>query len=278
MIKTDWTVQSKRLYVTAYYHIPKKSMPNMGISRYLRLAPVSLEMIRNSQLVFYYEEQCIADIVSKICADWSIDLVPVRLPLKNLPQRQAAIAIAKNAKESSLPPLIGSVKEKGRGHLRGMVRGEDSQEYADNLSVWLSKLDLVQASIDHLSVNSEPIAWMDFGVSKKNYTRRNWRFQEAESNRKNNGLLHYGSEMRFQNEKLPLNASFLSGRPEIWKTALNEFNTFLEIAGVDSYPHDEETVLSQIVRTNPELFECIGEPYRGRIGKAQYYFNRVFRP
>ena len=266
------------MYVSAYYHIPKKSMPHMGISRYMRLAPVSLQMIQNAQLVFYYEEECIAEIVSKICADWSIELVPVRLPLKNLPQRQNAIAIAGSAKESSLPPLVGGIKEKGRGHLRGMVHGEDRQEYVDNLSVWLSKLDLVHASINYVRTNGRPIAWMDFGISKKNYTRRNWRFQEAESNRKTNGLLHYGSEMRFRNEKLPLNASFLSGRPEIWKTALSEFNTFLEKARSDSYPHDEETVLSQVVRTNPQLFECIGEPYRGRIGKAQYYFNRVFRP
>ena len=250
----------------------------MGISRYLRLAPVSLEMIRNSQLVFYYEEQCIADIVSKICADWSIDLVPVRLPLKNLPQRQAAIEIAENAKESSLPPLVGGIKEKGRGHLRGMVHGDDRQEYADNLSIWLSKLDLVQASISYVKTESRPIAWVDFGIAKKNYTRRNWRFQKAESSRKANGLLHYGSEMRFQNEKLPLNASFLSGRPKIWKTALVEFHAHLVKATSDCYPHDEETILSTVVKSNPQLFECIGQPYRGRIGKAKYYFNRVFRP
>ena len=253
-------------------------MPHMGISRYMRLAPVSLEMIQNAQLVFYYEEECIAEIVSKICADWSIELIPVKLPLKNLPQRQAAVAIARNAKESSLPPLVGGIKEKGRGHFRGMVHGEDRKEYADNLSIWLSKIDLVQESFNNVKTNSRSIAWMDFGISKKNYTRRNWRFQEAEGNRKTNGLLHYGSEMRFQNHKLPLNASFLSGRLETWKTALTEFNTYLEKAKSDSYPHDEETVLSYVVGKKPELFECIGQPYRGRIGKAQYYFNRVFRP
>lgn len=263
------------IYVSAYYHIPKRSMPHMGISRYLRLAPVSLRMISGSQLVFFYEEDCIGEIVAKICEDWSVNLLLKKRPIGDLPQRRAALEIAANADRSALPAEDECVKEKGWSHLNGMVHGADRDEYEDNLAIWLSKVDLVQDASECAVSDDTPVAWMDFGIAKFNYMRSSWNFPVAVRQCDPSKLCHYDSSMRMCQRKLPLNASFLCGSPVIWAELLEEFQKQIAAAKCENYPHDEETLLAQIVKVRPELFQCIGHPFEGRLGKVRYLVERL---
>lgn len=262
------------MYVSGYYHIPKRSMPHMGISRYLRLGPVSLKMIADSKLVFFYEEDCIREIVQKISDDWSIDLVPIHLPISRLPQRQAALTISANATRSALPPESECRKEKGWSHLNGMVHGDDRTEYEDNLTVWLSKIDLVNKAAKQFPSSNQLIAWMDFGIAKFNYIRDGWSFPDRMANFSRSKLSHYNSLMRMHQSKLPLNASFLIARSNVWEEVQDEFHQQIASSRDEDYPHDEETLLSRVVQTRPELFDCIGDPYHGRIGKVRYLLER----
>lgn len=260
------------MYISAYYHIPKRSMRHMGISRYLRLAPETLRMIAGSRLIFYYEEDCIGEVVGKMCAERGIELHLVQVPLTELPQRQPALEIAEAASRENLPDRNTAHKEKGWSHLTSLVHGDDRSEYRDNLTVWLSKLELVEQAQQFMTENEKVLAWMDFGISKVNYLRENWNFPSltpAESK-----ISHYRSTMRLLGRELPLNASLMISDSETWKCLVALFQSELQKRIGDGYPHDEETILSTVVRSRPDLFHCLGGAYTGPLKRLRYLTER----
>lgn len=263
------------LYVSAYYHIPKRKMPHMGIGRYVRLMPESLKMISGSRLVFYYEEDFIGTLVTRLCENYNIELSLVRREIAQLPRRREAQLIAACADDKE--PQAKSVgREKGLGHFRGMILNDDRSEYEDNLTIWLSKIDLVMESCARIPSDVTGVAWMDIGIAKFNYLRRNWRFNAVQP--VDEAMQHYSSPMRLRGEKLPLNASFLQAAPDKWSDVSEAYAVALGDVCGDSYPHDEETVLAVVVRQNPEFFRCVGDHYSGRSGKLRYILERLRAP
>lgn len=260
------------IYVSAYYHIPKRQLSHMGISRYVRLLPETLRMIRGQRLVFYYEEEFIGRLVKRLCEDIGIEVSLRCVPLETLPQRENATIIANAARDPRTTARTVLSKEKGVAHLRAMDVAGDRSEYEKNLSVWLSKIDLTMSVAREIQ-RREPVAWIDIGVSKLNFRRHNWNFATLPVSPMR--LSHYGSNMRYLGERLPLNASVLLGYPESWNAVCKLFNETVAMRAADCYPHDEETLLSHVLRETPDLFECIGHPYRGRIGTVKYFWERL---
>lgn len=246
----------------------------MGIARYVRLAPETLKMIAGSRLTFFYEEEFIGTLIARLCENFNMDVTLVRRPLTELPLRHQSMVISEGAKRPSNSKWERLGKEKGIGHLRSMDVNGDRSEYADNLTIWLSKISLANSVANECKYDKLPIAWMDIGLSKFNFIRENWNFSLLEGS--NGRMLHYSSNMRYLGKQLPLNASFLLGWPCEWAILFDLFHEKLRDLQSDGYPHDEETILSHVVRENPQLFKCIGHPFRGSIGKLRYYYNRVF--
>ncbi len=260
-------------YVSAYYHIPKEKLPHMGIARYIRLAPETLQMISGFQLSFYYEEEFVATLIQRLCEDVGVSVDLIRLPLADLPRRQEAMRISRTASKSVAESFGRTPKEKGVAHLRNFENDGSRVEYEDNLSVWLSKIDLVLNVISTRHVDDCPVAWIDIGLSKFNFIRSNWAFNHLSG--RNDRVLHYGSLMKFQGRRLPLNASFLRAYPAIWQDLCGRFSEALNGQENSRYPHDEETILAMVVWSRPCLFECAGKPFDGKWGKMQYLYNRL---
>mgnify|MGYP005858641393 CR=1 FL=1 len=264
------------MYVSAYYHIPKSKMRHMGIARYVRHAPETLRMIRGSQLIFFYEEDFIGELIARLCENFDIDLRREKRPLVSLPARAHAEQISKGAQRIPVMVLKNSDKEKGNSHLAAMDIDGDRTEYMENLTIWLSKIFLTSEVASGYAVRDRPVAWVDIALAKNNFTRQNWDFSKIDRNPPS-CLLHYGSAMLYLGRRLPLSAGYLRADRDHWEVIENLFQAQLDTLQYDGYPHDEETVLSHVVGKYPRIFECIGRPYQGRIGKAKYYFNRVFR-
>ncbi len=263
----------KTIYVSAYYHIPKRRIPHMGIARYIQLAPETLRMISGSRLFFYYEEAFIGTLFERLSENLSVDIVPIRRPLNMLPRRGDAKVIAEAANPPTNREWHRLGKEKGISHLRAMDLDGDRQEYIDNLSVWLSKIDLLTEVSNKIENEALPVAWVDVGLAKKNFMRENWNFtlQEAQKDQ----VIHYSSDMRYCGNTLPLNASFLKAWPKEWKHLSLLFSEKLSALRTDGYPYDEETILSHVVRENPTLFKCLGQPFKGPFGRLRYFYNRI---
>ena len=245
----------------------------MGIARYIRLAPETFKMIAGKPLVFYYEEDFIGELVKRVCENYGVALRLVRRPIGELPARSEAVRIAREAGPKGLRGAAGP-REKGIGHLKGMVFGDDRTEYENNLSVWLSKIGLLYEVFEDGTVPYGNIAWMDLGISKFNFIRKNWDFTGF-SGKSERRVLHFSSNMRYLGEQLPLNASFLQAPGRLWPEINGLMENALEGAMGDHYPHDEETILAGIIRENPNLFRCIGGGYEGRVGKLRYAYERI---
>ena len=248
----------------------------MGIARYVRHAPETLRMISGSKLIFFYEEEFIGELVERLCENFDINIRLERRPLADLSARAHAENISNAAQTPSPATLNASTREKGRRHLAAMDIDGDRTEYTANLSIWLSKISLTAEVAAEYAVSDCPVAWVDIALAKNNFTRQNWNFAKIDRNPQSR-LLHYGSAMLYRAQRLPLSAGFLQADRQHWSTISRYFQEELATLQHDRYPHDEETILSHVVRKYPDMFECIGQPFRGRIGKAQYYFNRVFR-
>lgn len=260
------------IYVSGYYHIPKRKMPHMGIGRYVRLMPETIKMISGSRLIFFYEEDFIGVLVSRLCENYGVELSLKRREICDLPRRREAEIISENA-DVAEPKRLSIGREKGVAHFNSMIEEGDRSEYTDNLSIWLSKLDLVVESNRFGAQDASGFAWVDIGISKFNYLRKRWRFSDCQPC--GDSLQHYGSPMRFRGKDLPLNASFLQGSAAVWDKVTEGYGKALELACGDGYPDDEETVLSDVVRENPELFQCVGYQYRGRLGQVLSLVERL---
>lgn len=263
-------------YVSAYYHVPKPKLAHMGLGRYIALAPGTLQMMAGKKLIFYYEEGFVADVIGRICEEARIDVHFKRVPLTELPNRAAAERIAARATwpGDMLHRRFGK-KEKGIAHFLNLFDNEDNRPYRDNLSIWLSKIPLVNEVLSAPDAHSEITAWADIGVSKLNYRRSNWNF--TQQNIGKGALHHYSSNMRFHGEKLPLNASVLAGAQAAWQAVEHDFADALQSTETSDYPHDEETVFKLTYKDKPSLFRVLGHPGEGRLGQAQYLMRRLRR-
>jgi hypothetical protein len=74
--------------------------------------------------------------------------------------------------------------------------------------------------------------------------------------------VRYGSDMRRYGRHLPLNASYISGPREQWQEFQQLFSQKAQLAAQMPYGHDEETILSECIREQPDWFHCIGMPYK----------------
>jgi hypothetical protein len=71
--------------------------------------------------------------------------------------------------------------------------------------------------------------------------------------------------------RLPISAAFMSGNLAVWKEIKKEYIHELEEAAFGAYPHDEETILTNIIYKKPELFYSIGT---SRLVSYVEYFKK----
>lgn len=260
-------------YVSAYYYIAKPTLPHMGLGRYLKLMPDSFRMIRGSRLNFFYDEPWVIEIIARMCAENQIKLVDRYVDRGDLIGRPYAEKIYSTYDKAVIYQAgVASKKEKGVAHHLNLVADNPPQTYIDNVSVWLSKIDLVRSVSESCEVG-EMVCWVDAGIAKFRCARKNWRFWDQKL--VPNKISHYGSRMQFQGRRLPLNASFLAGSGKAWQSVYSQFYGRLDECCTDGYLHDEETILSMAHLDSPELFHTVGQPYSPFLGRQRYLARRL---
>lgn len=158
--------------------------------------------------------------------------------------------------------------EKALIHFWNHFYSSDISVYADMLTIWLSKIDLVNRHSDESSMETER-AWIDASLGRMNYRRSNWFVSKVSIPRGKIG--HYDSRMKCYGVKIPLNASFLSGTLDAWPKLAEAFNDSLVCARQIPYAHDEETVLADCIAKYPDFFHCVGNHYRQKDYLINFY-------
>lgn len=157
---------------------------------------------------------------------------------------------------------FGEKGEKGVNHYNYFVRGQEPDICARNLTVWLSKIDMVYEAISGADRGFRVYAWVDAGISRVNGKRTNWDFTKLGPHE--DQISHYGSNMRYLGQRLPISAGYLAARIGAWRELHKEFYKVLPCMDEATYMHDEETLLGEIHSRRPELFNCVGMPVKNK--------------
>lgn len=247
------------LYVSGYW--PLKGNQKYSLRHYQESLIKTLQMLRGEHLVFHSNSNSVLDQVMALGKNYSVEVLPLRRELHDLPNWDRSAAFVRCCERMQLdcwphPQRVHA--EKGVRHYWRDWKGSGAETYRSLLTIWLSKPELTyRAGVSH---QVETVAWIDASVSRFNGQRTHWEFPKIHS--QPGSIIHYASPMRYFGVPLPLNASYLAGSIEVWSVLVRVFNQVAEEAQAMAYAHDEETLLAECVRRQPELFHCIGLPFQ----------------
>ena len=240
-------------YVCGYWNIPKNTKHSYN-DHYLKLFPKTFKILKNCNIVFFYEDDKVLNDV-KSCIQ-SKNVIYVKLPIVNLPTYALSHYYLNSCKSQNNKELckVNTQNEKGLIHYnREYIKsGEDS--FRKVFTVWTSKLFLIEYIIKKNPYETNMFSWIDASVSRFN---RNTNLYTKEY--LSTSVYHFGNNMKYYGTKLPINASFLLAHKNIWEELIFSYKNQLELNKNSNYAHDEETILYLIWKENRKLFFQIRE-------------------
>ncbi len=235
-----------------YWQIPENA--KRPLAHYATLLPATLAMLAGERLVFVSDSMVVQRWVEALARASNVELMCVSKSIDALPAWEVAAQFVRQTERygagTSVPAQFDL--EKGLWHYWRDFRSSGSAAYQKIVTIWLSKVPLMVEFARSDLFGSEHFAWVDATAARFNGRRAHWNFVEAV--RRDGMITHYRSGMRKQGRTLSLNASFLKGDRPAWERLAPLYRERLEIGAQEKYPNDEETLLDEIVRTQPKLF------------------------
>jgi hypothetical protein len=264
MRSTDSRVS--RDYVSGLWMIEGNS--KRSPAHYMEHLPETISMLSGDSLHFYSADEAVLATVDNLCRTHRVRLTAEHRPLDSLPawnisQTLIECCRAMNLNQFDRPSQRGA--DKGARHYWRLLEDSGEEPQRAVLAIWLSKVLLMNERAKAAESATRELAWVDASISRFNNQRSNWDFPTVSVSQ--DRLCHYGSTMQYYGLQLPLNASFLCGRPSAWRAVTELYEKALQSAIKMPYGHDEETVLGHCVWEHPELFETIGSPLPRTEGK-----------
>lgn len=239
-------------YCVGYWQIPENA--KRPLAHYATLLPATLAMLAGERLVFASDSMVVQRWVEALARASNVELMCVNKSIETLPAWELAAHFVRQTERygagTSVPAQFD--QEKGLWHYWRDFRASGSAVYRKIVTIWLSKVLLMEEFARGNSFGSEHFAWVDATAARFNGRRLHCNFVEAA--RRDGMITHYRSAMRKQGRTLSLNASFLKGDRPAWERLAPLYRERLELGAREQYPNDEETLLDEIVRTQPQLF------------------------
>lgn len=233
-----------------------------SVEHYKKLLPGTIKMLSGERLVFFHDGGWIKDAVGELAHKHNVSIEFFLREIPELPMRRQADEFVRLGSLTDLSEVEKYAKrrkrkEKGLKHYHRELKGSGEAAYRDLLSVWFSKVFLVnEIAATRGGDQSENFAWVDASISRFSQQRKNWNFTEY-SFPKADRLYHYPSKLRCWGKPLPINASFMLGSRQVWDDICSYFLSELDRLREVPYPHDEETVLGSIWYRQRHLFESM---------------------
>ena len=244
------------LHVSGYWSVPQNT--KRSESHYEIFYKKTLDFIIDGNLVFLSDSPEFAKKVKDACRDRSINLNNKTIDIPSLPARPLAASVLKSTINMNLdvllPPINGS-REKAVIHYWRDLKGSGKDAYYAILTIWLSKIYILAQISRQLDKQFKFYAWMDISVSRFNGQRSQWDLSQLILDETK--INHYPSNMQMYGKELPLNASYLAATPEAWARLEKLYHKKALRLSTMPYGHDEETILSECIRTSPSLFNLI---------------------
>ena len=241
-----------KTYITGYWCIKENSKHQDD--HYRNLIPKTFEILKNCNIVFFYDSDEVLNFVKKEVKTKNI--IYKKMEINLLETYKISYDYLLSCKRQDNKKLLeinnGKISgEKGLIHYSREYKKSGEECFRKVFSIWTSKIYLVNKIIEDNPFNSNIFAWIDISVSR-------FKFRKTKLYRGNNyspnKIGHFGTNMKYYARKLPLSASFLIAHKKTWESLTKYYSRQIEESKDSNYAHDEETLLSLIWDKNRELF------------------------
>lgn len=258
-----FNIENKVKFVSGFWSLSNN--PKHSSEDFAEWIPRTVNAVcpQNGGLVFFHQESASFSFLSAACGHpqglepvvlESIDQIwPGLFPLvlQNARAAQEKYRWAPDIVRALHPPLV--FKEKGFRKLF-QIRRSSIEEYARLAQIYLSKISLVARAIAMSAEppsDSEMFAWIDAGFSRQisagNIPDRGFGLREDRIN-----LIRSPMKYRFRNLK---GSGKLIVAPKFqWDWMQTEFLSRLPHLLQGTYLHDDETIIAELWRSNPNRF------------------------
>ena len=232
-------------YVLGFWKVPNNK--KNSIEHYYTWFPKTFEMLKNKNVVFFYEDDEILDYVRAILRTDSF--ISIKLSVTDLPTYSLSDDYLNSCKGQDNQRLKTLNDRKGITHYsREYIQsGEDA--YKKVISIWTSKVLLIQRIAEENPFGTSTFAWVDVSVS---------RFKRSCLQRHKKGTIStYPNGNSYMGESISNLAAYMISDISTWNLLFPLYKTELESLRHSNYAHDEETILHIIRKKNKALFSHI---------------------
>jgi hypothetical protein len=236
-------MNDKKTYISGFWYI--EGNVKHDIDHYTTFIPLTLEMLKDQYIVFFYQDDFILELVKKTVR--TKDIIYIKITVQELPTYEIMndyVSSIKNQKTEEL----NTYKEKGVNHYIKHYIPSGHESYRRTITVWTSKLYLIEQVIRENPFHTNTFAWVDAGFSKNKKEINKYQFHENKLNATTSKLRYYGNQIFIM-------ANFMVGSAESWMKVIPLYKQKVVEQKDSNYGHDEETLLFLVYLDHPELFE-----------------------
>ena len=232
-------------YLCAFYHIPENKKNDL--KHYQTHIQNTFSQLKHQRVVFFYEDDAILEYVKMHLETKDVFFIPIYLKLTDLPTYGLSANYLECCKKQDTEYLKSINDHKGVVHYQReyLQSGEDS--YRKVISVWTSKIGLIEKVIADNPFQTDIFAWVDVSISRINMQFIDIHFQEDKINT-NICWANYKGERMYHS------GGFMISGIDTWNRFIPIYNQKLEEIREDPYAHDEETIFHLIHKENPGIF------------------------
>ena len=139
-------------------------------------------------------------------------------------------------------------KEKGYVHYARDLRLSNDETYKKIISVWTSKILLVEHIMKINPYKTDNFAWVDVSATRFNVRKQNY---VSFINGRFNAL---NTSMHYKGARIFHSATIMIGDRETWSWIIPLYKAKLEEQKDSKYGHDEETLMFLIYKEHPYRF------------------------
>jgi len=222
-----------------------------NMNHYRKYIPITLERLKNKNIVFFYETDSILNYIKSFCK--TPNILFIKLPISELPTYELSKDLLNSCIKQDNKKLLKFCSkdqpnsEKGLNHYRREYLQSGEKAYREIISIWTSKVLLIEKIILLNPFNSEIFFWCDCAISKINYdiTNINYNMDMINTN---------SSRKKYMGEKLKNAAGIMISSKSTWLKLIEIYKNKLNEIKHSNYAHDEETILYLIYKDYNSLF------------------------
>jgi len=224
-------------------------LPNNGknsISHYYKYLPLTFNMLKDKNILFYSNDDSVINFVKSIAK--TSNIIYRKILISDLPAfaiTKDYIISCKNQNNHALEMIKSN--QKGLTHYFRDFVGSGQETYRKLITIWLSKILLLNEVITENIFNTPFFAWVDASIAR---IPRNFINMQINSNTLNTNR---GSG-NFKHMTIINGAGFMIANKDVWLKIIPLYTQMLHAQKNSNYAHDEETILRLIYENHPNLF------------------------